>query len=225
MPQEQPRIIFEDTHIIVLNKPAGMLSQSDISGDESLVDWLRKYVGRNYVGLVHRLDRNTSGLMVVAKRSKAATRLTDALQNGDLERTYIAVVEGNPPNEKDLEHYLIKNEKTNEVRVVKDSKNAKIAKLHFDCFCHTKFQNKDIAALHLKLETGRGHQIRVQCAFEGYPLLGDKKYGSLISHPGRPALHSYSMKFAHPMGGEPLSFKDPLPSELLALLPKGVVLP
>jgi 23S rRNA pseudouridine1911/1915/1917 synthase len=95
--QSPPKILFEDTHVIVLSKPAGMLSQGDISGDESLVDWLRTYLGRNYVGLIHRLDRNTSGIMIIGKRSKSANRLTESLQKGDLERSYIAIVEGSTP--------------------------------------------------------------------------------------------------------------------------------
>ena len=216
-----PKILFEDTHLVVLSKAAGMLSQSDISGEESLVDWLRTYFGRNYVGLVHRLDRNTSGLMIVAKRSKAANRLTEALQEGALERSYLALVEGHPPEEAILEHALLKNEATNEVRVVKDSnKGAKRARLTFRCLARAKLQNKEISLLHLKLETGRGHQIRVQCSHEGYPLLGDAKYGSHFKIPSRPALHSYSLKVKHPMSEEILSFKDPLPEDLSALIPE-----
>jgi len=210
-----------------------MLSQSDISGDESLVDWLRKYIGRNYVGLVHRLDRNTSGIMVVGKRSKAANRLTEALQAGEIERSYIAVVEGTPPDHAQLEHWLLKDEKTNEVRVVDAAKaatlRAKIAKLSYTCFAKHRLKiNSDIvyvAGLHLKLETGRGHQIRVQCAHEGLALLGDKKYGSLINEPGRPALHSYKMKMPHPMSKDVLEFTDPVPADLQKLLPENVVWP
>src|SRR6185312_17156504 len=87
-----PKILFEDQHLIVLSKPAGLLSQGEKTGDENLVDWLRTYLGRPYVGLVHRLDRNTSGIMVVAKRTKSAQRLTDALQKGDLHRSYLGWV-------------------------------------------------------------------------------------------------------------------------------------
>src|SRR6476646_8222582 len=89
-----PKIIFEDPNLIVLSKPAGLLSQGEHKGDPNLVDWLRIYLGRPYVGLVHRLDRNTSGIMVVAKRTKAAQRLTEQLQSGKLERTYLAWLEG-----------------------------------------------------------------------------------------------------------------------------------
>src|SRR3954468_14683249 len=107
-----PRILFEDTHLIVLAKPAGLLSQGEHTGGENLVDWLREYLGRPYVGLVHRLDRNTSGIMIVAKRTKSANRLTEALREGALEREYLAWVEGacEPGREFRGEHRLLKDE-------------------------------------------------------------------------------------------------------------------
>lgn len=200
-----------------------MLSQGDISGDESLVDWLRKYVGRNYIGLVHRLDRNTSGLMIVGKRSKSANRLTESLQKGELERSYLAFAEGKTPQEQKLQHYLLKNESTNEVRVVKEGiKGAKEAKLSYTCIEHFTLDSKEVSLLHVLLETGRGHQIRAQLSHEGHPLLGDTKYKAHIKKPHRPALHSYSLKVPHPMGEGILEFKDTLPSDLMALIPKEV---
>ncbi len=108
---------FEDTHLIVLSKPAGLLSQGERTGDDNLVDQLRIYFGRNYVGLIHRLDRNTSGLMVVAKRTKAAQRLTEALQTGKMTRSYLAWVLGKLPEPARWEHRLEKNQKTNRVSV------------------------------------------------------------------------------------------------------------
>jgi 23S rRNA pseudouridine1911/1915/1917 synthase len=216
-----PRILFEDTHLIVLSKPAGLLSQGDSSGDENLVDYLRKYLGRNYVGLVHRLDRNTSGIMIVAKRTKSAQRLTDALQKGKLKRSYLAFVEGTPPSSQTLEHYLLKNEQTNEVRVVsKETSGAKASRLEFKKLAQARFQSKDIALLYVTLETGRGHQIRVQCSAAGYPLLGDQKYKAQIKEPGRPALHSYALEVPHPMSQELLSYKDLLPVDLQNLIPE-----
>jgi len=216
-----PRILFEDTHLIVLSKPAGLLSQGDSSGDENLVDYLRKYLGRNYVGLVHRLDRNTSGIMIVAKRTKSAQRLTEALQKGKLKRSYLAFVEGAPPSSQTLENYLLKNEQTNEVRVVsKDTSGAKASRLEFKKLAQARFQSKDIALLYVTLETGRGHQIRVQCSAAGYPLLGDQKYKAQIKEPGRPALHSYVLEVPHPMSQELLSYKDSLPTDLQNLIPE-----
>jgi 23S rRNA pseudouridine1911/1915/1917 synthase len=216
-----PRILFEDTHLIVLSKPAGLLSQGDSSGDDNLVDYLRKYLGRNYVGLIHRLDRNTSGIMIVAKRTKSAQRLTDALQKGKLKRSYLAFVEGMPPSSQILEHWLLKNEQTNEVRVVsKETSGAKASKLEFKKLAQAQFHAKDVALLYVTLETGRGHQIRVQCSAAGYPLLGDQKYKAQIKEPGRPALHSYALEVPHPMSQELLTYKDSLPVDLQNLIPK-----
>src|SRR4051812_21602955 len=103
-----PKILFEDPHLLVLDKPAGLLSQGEKTGDENLVDWLRQYLGRPYVGLVHRLDRNTSGVMVIAKRTKSASRLTEALQAGKIDRSYLAWVEGRLERPVRWEHYLWK---------------------------------------------------------------------------------------------------------------------
>ncbi|HUP57010.1 MAG TPA: pseudouridine synthase, partial [Bdellovibrionota bacterium] len=121
MASPEPVILFEDTHLLVLSKPAGLLSQGEKTGDANLVDWLRDYLGRPYVGLVHRLDRNTSGAMVVAKRTKSANRLSEALKAGQLEREYLAWVEGYVPRLGEplrWEHRLEKDERTNRVRVL-----------------------------------------------------------------------------------------------------------
>jgi 23S rRNA pseudouridine1911/1915/1917 synthase len=215
------KILFEDTHLIVLSKEAGLLSQSDISDEDSLVDLLRIYLGRNYVGLIHRLDRNTSGLMVVAKRTKAARRLTESLQAGHLKRTYLAIVEGNPPSHAKLKNYLLKNEATNEVKVVDAKKSgAKLAELEFQRLLKFEFQKKPLSLIHLQLLSGRSHQIRVQCSHEGYPLVGDKKYQSQLNFLNRPALHSYSLEFPHPMTHELMKFNNPLPLDLAALIPQ-----
>lgn len=215
-------IVFEDTHLIVLSKPAGLLSQGESTGDENLVDLLRTYLGRNYVGLVHRLDRNTSGLMVVAKRSKSAQRLTDALQAGSLERSYLALLMGElAPAEQLWRHQLLKDENTNIVRVVRQGgKDASLKALQLSVhqktaatFCLASFT----------LETGRSHQIRVQAAAQGHPLVGDLKYGAqklptaLQTFP-RPALHSYKISFPHPMTQEKLSFESELPADMKAFL-------
>src|ERR1700722_17281453 len=106
---EAPLILFEDQHLIVISKPAGLLSQGEKTGDENLVDWARAYVKRNYVGLVHRLDRNTSGAMVLAKRTKSAQRLTDSLQKGELTRSYLAWVQGEVREKTRWRHFLLKD--------------------------------------------------------------------------------------------------------------------
>ena len=157
------RILFEDQHLIVLSKNPGLLSQGDASGDPSLVDLLRVHFGRNYVGLIHRLDRNTSGLMVVAKRSKSADRLSEQLKSGVLERKYRALLFGplEGGKEQRWEHWLLKNEKTNEVRVVTPrTTGAKIATLlvtPIKTFAHP--QRSDLITLaEFKLERDQWRQ-------------------------------------------------------------------
>lgn len=223
-----PRILFEDTHLVVLSKPAGLLSQGDISGEPSLVDWLRDHFGRHYVGLIHRLDRNTSGLLVVAKRSKAADRLTQALQEGLLDRRYKAWVVGafSKPAQT-WNHFLLKNEEKNESRVVpKGTPGAKEAQLSLQVLSVSKFSGREVSLVQIKLETGRSHQIRVQAAEAGYPVLGDVKYGPFCRDEwnkkfGRPALHSFFLSFPHPMSGEAMTFEDALPGDMSRLLPPG----
>lgn len=223
-------ILYEDTHLIVLLKPAGLLSQGDHSGDENLVDFLRVRFGRNYVGLIHRLDRNTSGLMVVAKRSKSAERLSDQLQNGKLIRHYHALLHGTiPENSKQIwEHTLLKNESTNEVRVVKPgTAGGKIARLKVVSLKNfsTELHHAELTWARFELETGRSHQIRVQSAAMQHPLVGDAKYGAYVKRLNakdpvneqlfyRPALHSCYLSFEHPMTHEQLEFTDAIPVDL-----------
>lgn len=221
-----PNILFEDTHLIVLSKPAGLLSQGEIQGDPNLVDWARGHVGRNYVGLVHRLDRNTSGVMVLAKRTKSAQRLTEALQNGTLTRAYQAWLIGKMPElgkARRWSHFLHKNEKTNVVRVVSSSQlGAKSAVLSVTPISYGVFEGKELTLAEFVLETGRSHQIRAQASAEGFPLLGDIKYGERantgLRFP-RPALHSIRIAFDHPMSRERLTFEDTLPEDMRSIKP------
>ncbi|MBS1957860.1 MAG: RluA family pseudouridine synthase [Bdellovibrionales bacterium] len=210
-------IFFEDQHLIVLSKAPGVLSQGDVSGDQNLVDLLRAHFGRSYVGTLHRLDRNTSGLMVFAKRSKAAERLTSALQNGELIRKYHALLWGElktkSPEPMRLEHWLLKNEKTNETKIVAPKVNgAKQALLHLQplkTFAHPKTGDL-ITSAEFTLETGRSHQIRAQTNAIGHPLIGDHKYGNAKSLAlfSRPALHSCFLSFPHPMSKEWMTFEQ-----------------
>jgi 23S rRNA pseudouridine1911/1915/1917 synthase len=221
-----PRILFEDTHLIVLSKPAGLLSQGEIQGEANLVDWARGHVGRNYVGLVHRLDRNTSGLMVLAKRTKSAQRLTESLQKGTLTRAYRAWLIGTMPElgkTRQWKHFLFKNEKTNQVRVVAASfPSAKAAILNVTPIELGKWENQTLTLAEFVLETGRSHQIRAQSAAEGFPLLGDLKYGEKANQGlrfPRPALHSFRLSFDHPMSRERMTFEDPVPEDMRSITP------
>jgi len=220
-----PEILFEDQHLIVLSKPAGLLSQGGEAPGPNLVDWLRERLGRPYVGLVHRLDRGTSGAMVVAKRTKSAQRLTEALKEGRLSREYLAWVEGSPrPLGQSLrwEHVLLKNEKTNRTTVFKAgsprAQGAKPAILTTIPLQSGAWRGGPLTLLRLRLETGRSHQIRAQSAYEGFPLLGDAKYGAkLAGYPGI-ALHSWRISFPHPMSAEELRFEARLPDAMRTLL-------
>jgi 23S rRNA pseudouridine1911/1915/1917 synthase len=216
----KPKILFEDTHLLVLSKPAGLLSQGEKTGDDNLVDWLRAYLGRPYVGLVHRLDRNTSGLMVAGKRTKSARRLTDALQQGDLKRKYLAWISGSLTKDARWEHWLLKNTSRNTTEAWRldesHPKEAKRAALLVHPIRETKYQGHLFTLAEFELETGRSHQIRVQSTKEGHPLLGDSKYGGTraVSFP-RTALHSHWIGFPHPMSEEWMEFKEDLPADLV----------
>lgn len=224
----QPRILFEDTHLLVISKPAGLLSQGEKSGEANLVDWCREYFGRNYVGLVHRLDRFTSGLMVVAKRSKSAERLTDALQKGELVRIYHAILEGELRAPAEWKHWLKKDPATNTSTVVRPGvSGAKEASLSVRPLGSRRTSAigtepaRTLTLAEFRLETGRSHQIRVQAGAMGLPLLGDGKYGARFRELGleRPALHSARMEFPHPMTKEILRFSDELPKDLVPFSP------
>lgn len=215
MSRATPRVLFEDTHVLVIDKPAGLLSQGEHTGEPNLIDWARAHVGRHYVGLVHRLDRNTSGALVLAKRSKSADRLTRALQSGDLRRTYLAWLEGNLPAPVRWEHHLKKDETRNRTTVSRTGAG-KPALLRARPLARGEWRGTALTLAEFALETGRSHQIRAQASFEGLPLLGDAKYGA--RHPfARHALHSYRISFPHPMSGEVLAFTAEIPADLAEL--------
>jgi 23S rRNA pseudouridine1911/1915/1917 synthase len=223
------KIIYEDQHIIVIDKMSGLLSQGESSGSVNLVDLLRTYFQRHYVGLIHRLDRNTSGLMVVAKRTKSAQRLTDALQKNQIQRDYLAWLEGDfyqtlkiQPITTEIYHWedwLVRDEVTLKSSLASQNSPsssqdlAQKAILNIKCLKVIDIKQKRLSLAHFELETGRSHQIRVQCASRGLPLLGDFKYGAKLKFP-RLALHSYQIKFPHPMTHEIMSFKTELPTVL-----------
>jgi len=184
------------------------------------VNWLRHYWGRSYVGLVHRLDRNASGLMVVGKRTKAARRLTQALREGKVVRTYLVCLEGKLTSERTWCHWLWKDPKKNRMRVVSfRHPKAKKAVLSVKPVQYLSWRGRRMTLATFRLDTGRSHQIRVQAAREGYPVLGDFKYGDvkrgrMDRSYGRLALHAFRLAFPHPVSGGTLSFEDPLPEEM-----------
>lgn len=212
-------ILYEDNHLLVVEKPRNILVQGDDTKDLDLLTMLKNDLkvrynkpGNVYLGLVHRLDRPVGGALVFAKTSKAASRLANMLREKKLEREYLAIVRGIPYEKKGtLEHYLLKDEKKNQVFVVaKETKRAKFAKLDYEVLRSAE----GLSLLKVRLHTGRPHQIRVQLSTMGYPLYGDQKYGQSVNKVGQQiALWSYSLKFIHPVKKEFVEFICQPPKE------------
>lgn len=212
---ENIKIIYEDNHLLVVVKPKGIPSQADKTGNRDMLTILKAYIkekynkpGEVYLGLVHRLDRMTSGIMVFARTSKAASRLSKNIREGDFKKRYVAVLNGKLASNGILENYLVKNEKTNMSRICdKNTKNAKFASLEYITRGNFERNGKKYTYVDIKLNTGRHHQIRVQFSNIGYPLYGDVKYGKEINKRGQDlALFAYSLTFFHPTKDEVMQF-------------------
>ncbi|HET6527508.1 MAG TPA: RluA family pseudouridine synthase [Balneolaceae bacterium] len=202
-------IIFEDDHLLVIDKPVNMLSQKDHTGDPDVVSECKKYLQKSgrrtpYLGLVHRLDRPVGGLMLLAKSHQAAKVLSQQMRDNFLQKTYWAVITGDAPRNGVLTHYLLKDRETNVVKAVSgDQKKAKKAVLSFSKLAETD----QLQLLSIHLQTGRPHQIRVQLSTEGYPIWGDYKYG-LNQPDGREiALQAVELIFDHPVNKEEMRFE------------------
>lgn len=203
-------ILYEDNHIIVVEKKPNILSQSDITGDIDLLTLVKEYIkekykkpGNVYVGLVHRLDRPVGGIMVFARTSKAAKRLNEQIKNHEFNKTYIALLDGViKAKSGKLEDYLYKDEKLRMCKVVsKNHKESKLCKLEYEEI--SVINNKSL--VRINLITGRYHQIRVQFKNQGYPLYADVLYGN--KYDGKIRLFAYKLEFNHPITKEKLSFK------------------
>lgn len=214
-------ILYEDNHVIVVLKPQNVPTQADSSQDKDMLTMVKEYIkekynkpGNVYVGLIHRLDRPTGGVMVFAKTSKAASRLSEQFRNGEAEKTYFAVVKGTLKQKQDkLVNYLVKDEKNNIVKIAPMSEEgAKRAELYY-----TALESKgDLHLLKIKLATGRGHQIRVQLSNIGLPIYGDQKYGGANMPKASLNLFAVELKFYHPVSKEKLVFKVYPPEDLSA---------
>lgn len=204
-------VLYEDNHVIVVNKPQNVPTQSDTSGDKDLLTMIKEYVkekydkpGEVYVGMVHRLDRPTGGVIAFAKTSKAAARLSEQIKDGTMKKTYLCVVEGVPQNQRDeLVDYIKKNDKENKVRIVPEgNEGAKLAILQYQLL-GTNEKNQSLMKVDLK--TGRSHQIRIQLSNIRLPLYGDAKYGAKPK--SNIALFSSVLSFDHPTTKQRLTFK------------------
>lgn len=214
-------ILYEDNHVIVVLKPHNVPTQEDASKDKDMLTMVKEYIkekynkpGNVYVGLVHRLDRPTGGIMVFAKTSKAASRLSEQFKNNEAEKTYFAIVKGDLKHKQTkLINYLLKDEINNKVRVVPMSTSgAKRAELDY-----AELDSKDgLHLLKVKLATGRGHQIRVQLATIGNPIYGDQKYGGEDMEKANLNLFAVELKFYHPTTKDKLVFKAYPPEDKIA---------
>lgn len=215
-------VIYEDNHLIAVNKNGHELVQGDKTGDASLADllktWLKeKYAksGNVFVGVTHRLDRPVTGVVVFAKTSKALARMNELFRTGEIKKTYWAIVRNRPPAiEQELTHWLVRNEKQNKSYVCAPSQkpDARKAVLHYRLLA----QSEHYYLLEIDLKTGRHHQIRCQLAAIGCPIRGDLKYGAGRSNPdGGISLHARRVSFVHPVSKQPVDIVAPVPDEPL----------
>ena len=210
------RIIFIDNHLIAVTKPAGLLTQPDRNTDESLIDQTRQCLKEKYnkpnnifLGLVHRLDRNVSGVVLFARTSKAASRLSKQFREGTPKKHYRAIVLGKLKEEHTtLVHYLRKEKSLRATVFPRETPTAKRSELSYEVI--NSLENKSL--LEVSLSTGRFHQIRAQMAFIGHPIIGDVKYGAPEPLPNQEiALYAHKLVFSHPVSNEEITLTAPEP--------------
>lgn len=210
-------VVFEDNHLLLVNKSSGVPSQPDASKDLALTDYVGTYLkekyqkpGNVFVGLIHRLDRPVSGLVAIARTSKALERMNKIFSEREVQKSYLAIVKNSPPQESGkLIHWLIRNTDKNMSKAFKDERpNAQRAELDYEVIA----KSDRYFLLKITLHTGRHHQIRAQLSAIGCPIKGDLKYGAERSNPdGSISLHSRELKFEHPIKKEIIHLIAPLP--------------
>lgn len=209
-------LLYEDNHLLVLNKPSGILTQPSGTEQESLEEWGKRWIkekyqkpGNVFLQAAHRIDKPVSGIVVFAKTSKAISRLNQTIREKAAQKKYLALVEGIPANQEAiLEHYLIHDDYCARL-ALPGEQQGKHCRLHYKML----EKRNGVALLEITLETGRYHQIRCQLSALGLPIIGDFKYGSKRNYlPSSICLHHSSMKLPHPTKGELLSFHSPTPS-------------
>lgn len=214
-----PKLLYEDNHVLAVNKPAGMPSQKDKSGDKCVLDIMKSFIkeregkpGKVFMGLPHRLDRPTSGILILAKTSKALSRLAAAFRDKTVDKTYWTIVEKSEiPPQGMLCDWLLKDGRSNSSRRVQpDTAGAREARLEYRVVDHSK----SLMLLEIRLLTGRHHQIRVQLSAMGCPVRGDIKYGARRGIPGGGILlHARRIAMPHPVRREKLIMEAPLPDD------------
>ena len=215
------QVVYEDNHIIIVSKRSGEIVQGDKTGDEPLSETVKRYIkekygkpGEVFLGVVHRLDRPVSGLVVFARTSKALTRLNKMFAEGDVHKTYWAITKNTPKEpEGTLIHWIVRNEQQNKSYAYdKEKPHAKKAILHYRVIGHSD----NYSLIEVRLLTGRHHQIRCQLAAMGCPIKGDLKYGAPRSNPdGSISLLSRRVEFVHPVSKENICVEAPLPDDPL----------
>jgi 23S rRNA pseudouridine1911/1915/1917 synthase len=213
-----PDILYEDNHIIAINKKSSQIVQSDKTGDEPLVDLLKNFIkqrdnkpGEVFLGIVHRLDRPVGGVIIFAKTSKALVRMNELFRVGEIKKIYLAIVKNAPPKEHDIiTHYLFRNEERNKSYAYNfHKKQTKEARLEYSVVG----KSDNYTLLKIRLFTGRHHQIRCQLAAIGSPIKGDLKYGFAHSNDDASiSLIAYSITFVHPVKQETVCITAPLPN-------------
>ena len=216
--------VYEDNHIIVVNKNPGEIVQGDKTGDTPLSDIIKAYIkekynkpGNVFCGVVHRIDRPVGGLVIFAKTSKALTRLNDMLRKGEINKTYWALVEGKPGKDSDThKDYLVSDGRMHKTFIAKEgTPDAKESILQYS----TVAKGDRYTLLEINLLTGRKHQIRAQLSAIGHPIKGDLKYGARRSNPdGGISLLARKIEFIHPVSKQPISLEAPLPDEFKKFL-------
>ncbi len=219
--KENLQVLFEDNHLIIINKRVGDIVQGDKTGDKPLSEIVKEYIaekykkpGKVFLGVVHRLDRPTSGIVIFARTSKALERLNKMLRDKNIKKTYWAIVKNQPQKKNDtLIHFLKKNPKNNKSTAYKkETEGSKKAILHYQLI--QKLDNYSL--LEISLETGRHHQIRCQLASIGCPIKGDLKYGFNRSNKdGGIHLHARKIEFTHPVSKELISISSTLPKDVI----------
>ena len=215
------QVLYEDNHIIIVRKESGEIVQGDKTGDRPLSEIVKAYIkeayakpGEVFLGVVHRLDRPVSGLVVFARTSKALSRLNDMFRKGEVHKTYWAIVKNRPnPQSGTLTHWLVRNEKQNKSYASLNEKpESKQAQLNYRTLASTE----NYTMLEVELLTGRHHQIRCQLSTIGCPIKGDLKYGAPRSNPdGSISLHARSIDFIHPVSKQHIHVEADVPDEAL----------